>query len=61
LSVSGGKALRYTPIATVWVDGERQVAADKDLDELLRRSEISRTKLGMLLRAHADVWLLEPA
>ncbi len=55
----GGKAIHYTPIGTVWVDGERRMSAD-DIKSLLRRAGITQTRLGMLLRTHADVWLLEP-
>lgn len=57
----GGKAVRYEPIATAWVDGRVQKPADDKLDALLVRAGISRTKLGMLLRNHSDVWLVEPA
>jgi hypothetical protein len=56
-----GKAVWYEPIASAWVDGQVVQAADKDLDGLLKRGGITRTKLGMLLRNHADVWLLESA
>ncbi|HKZ98525.1 MAG TPA: hypothetical protein VJ326_02910 [Thermoplasmata archaeon] len=56
----GGKRLRYEPIATAWVDGERRMPPEDRLGLLLKRAEISRTRLGMLLRTHADVWLLEP-
>ena len=57
----GGKAIRYEPIASAWVDGQTVEAGPDRLDGLLRRGGISRTKLGMLLRNHADIWLLEPA
>jgi hypothetical protein len=57
----GGKAIRYEPIASAWVDGQTVEAAPDRLDGLLRRGGITRTKLGMLLRNHADIWLLEPA
>lgn len=53
-----GKPVRYDQIATVWVDGERKVAGDDKLPGLLKRAGISRTRLGMLLRNNADVWLL---
>ena len=55
----GAKTVRFLPIATVWVDGERRVAPDGKLEELLGRAGITRTRLGMLLRNHSDVWLLE--
>ncbi len=54
----GGKPMRYEQIATVWVDGERKVAADDRLPSLLKRAGITKTRLGMLLRNNADVWLL---
>lgn len=57
----GGKGVRYETIATAWVDGKVMTAPDDALDGLLTRAGISKTKLGMLLRNHADVWLLEPA
>jgi hypothetical protein len=57
----GGKAVRYETIATAWVDGTVKMPAEDKLEELLTRAGISRTKLGMLLRNHADVWILEPA
>jgi hypothetical protein len=57
----GGKALRYEPLATVWVDGERTLPETDRLTSLLKRAGISKTRLGMLLRNHADVWVLEPA
>ena len=56
----GGKPLKYEQIATVWVDGERKVAGDDRLNGLLKKAGISRTRLGMLLRNNADVWLLAP-
>ena len=55
-----GKPLKYEQIATVWVDGERKVAGDDRLNGLLKKAGISRTRLGMLLRNNADVWLLAP-
>jgi hypothetical protein len=57
----GGKAVRYETIATAWVDGTVKMPAEDKLEELLARAGISRTKLGMLLRNHADVWILESA
>lgn len=57
----GGKAVRYETIATAWVDGTVKMPAEDKLDALLARAGISRTKLGMLLRNHADVWILEPS
>jgi hypothetical protein len=55
-----GKGVRYETIATAWVDGETILPPADRLDGLLTRAGISKTKLGMLLRNHADVWLLEP-
>jgi hypothetical protein len=57
----GGNAVRYETIATAWVDGTVKMPAEDKLGALLARAGISRTKLGMLLRNHADVWILEPA
>jgi hypothetical protein len=57
----GDAAVRYEPIASAWVDGEVQLPDDPKLETLLKRAGISRTKLGMLLRTHSDVWILEPA
>ncbi len=56
-----GKGVRYETVATAWLDGQVIMAPDGQLDGLLARAGISRTKLGMLLRNHADVWILEPA
>lgn len=56
----GGKGVRYETIATAWVDGTVMMPPEDRLDPLLARAGISRTKLGMLLRNHADVWILEP-
>jgi hypothetical protein len=56
-----GKSVRYEPIASAWVDGQVVEAADDRIDGLLKRGGITKTKLGMLLRNHADVWLLESA
>ena len=53
-----GKPIRYEQIATVWVDGERKVASEDRLPSLLKRAGITKTRLGMLLRNNADVWLL---
>ncbi len=55
-----GKGVRYEQIATVWVDGERKIAAEDRLPALLKRAGITRTRLGMLLRNNAEVWLLSP-
>ncbi len=55
----GDRGVRYEPVATTWVDGEVQLPEDARLEPLLKRAGISRTKLGMLLRNHSDVWLLE--
>src|SRR6266699_1393831 len=52
---------RYEPVATTWVDGEVHLPEDAKLEPLLKRAGISRTKLGMLLRNHSDVWLIESA
>jgi len=57
----GDRVVRYEPIATTWVDGEVQLPEDAKLEPLLKRAGISRTKLGMLLRNHSDVWLIESA
>ncbi len=57
----GGKPIRYETIGTAWVDGDTMIPLEDKLDPLLARAGISRTKLGMLLRNHADVWILEPA
>ena len=57
----GGKGVRYEAIATAWLDGTVITAPEGQMDGLLVRAGISRTKLGMLLRNHADVWILEPA
>jgi len=55
-----GKAVGYETIATAWVNGQTILAPADRLDALLARAGISKTKLGMLLRNHADVWLVEP-
>lgn len=57
----GKDGVRYAPVASTWVDGEVQLPEGPKLESLLKRAGISRTKLGMLLRNHSDVWLLEPA
>ena len=57
----GDRVVRYEPVATTWVDGEAQLPDDAKLGPLLKRAGISRTKLGMLLRNHSDVWLIESA
>ncbi len=57
----GGKGVRYETVATAWVDGTVMMPGEDRLESLLARAGISRTKLGMLLRNHADVWILEPA
>ncbi len=56
-----GKGIRYEQIATVWVDGERKLAEEARLPGLLKRAGITKTRLGMLLRNNAEVWLLAPA
>ncbi len=53
-----GRPVGYEQIATVWVDGERKLAAADRLPSLLKRAGITRTRLGMLLRNNAEVWLL---
>lgn len=55
------RPVHYEPIATVWVDGSKRVPSPEKIDALLGRAGITKTKLGMLLRNHSDVWLLEPA
>jgi len=55
------EAVRYEPLASAWVDGAVQLPEGAKLEALLKRAGITRTKLGMLLRNHSDVWLLEPA
>jgi len=57
----GQDGLHYEPVATTWVDGKVQAPDDGKLEALLGRAGITRTKLGMLLRNHSDVWILEPA
>ena len=57
----GDDAVRYEPVAAAWVDGTVQLPEGPKLESLLKRAGITRTKLGMLLRNHSDVWLLEPA
>ncbi len=56
-----GKGIRYETVATAWVDGQTVLPPPDRLEGLLARAGISKTKLGMLLRNHADVWILEPA
>src|SRR5438552_129221 len=57
----GRDGVRYEPVAAAWVDGAVQLPEGPSLEALLKRAGISRTKLGMLMRNHSDVWLLEPA
>ena len=57
----GDAGVRYEPVAAAWVDGDVQLPEEPRLESLLKRAGISRTKLGMLLRNHSDVWILEPA
>ena len=57
----GEAGVRYEPVAAAWVDGEGQLPEGPKLESLLKRAGITRTKLGMLLRNHSDVWILEPA
>src|SRR2546422_941920 len=57
----GHDGVRYEPVASAWVDGEVQLPEGPNLESLLKRAGISRTKLGMLMRNHSDVWLIEPA
>src|SRR5438067_8466372 len=56
----GRDGVRYEPVASAWVDGDVQLPEGPNLEPLLQRAGISRTKLGMLMRNHSDVWLLEP-
>jgi len=57
----GRDGVRYEPVASAWVDGDVQLPEGPNLERLLERAGITRTKLGMLMRNHSDVWLLEPA
>lgn len=54
----GGKTVHYAQIATVWADGQRMVAGEAERKDLLKLAGISETKLRMLLRDNADVWIL---
>ena len=54
----GGKPLKYAQIEAVWSDGNRKVAPDEWLPLLLERAGISMTKLNMIARNNACVWLL---
>jgi len=54
----GGKIVHYAQVATVWADGQRMVAGDAERKGLLNQAGISETKLRMLLRDNADVWVL---
>ncbi len=56
----GSQGVHYEPVAAAWVDGTVQGPEGPKLESLLKRAGISRTRLGMLLRNHSDVWLLEP-
>ena len=53
-----GKTVRYAQMATVWPDGQRMVAPEEEMKGLLSRAGISETRLRMLLRDNADVWIL---
>ena len=55
----GKGGVRYEPVATAWVDGQVQLPEEAELESLLKRAGITRTRLGMLLRNHSDVWLLD--
>lgn len=57
----GKGGVRYEPVATAWVDGQVQLPDEAELEPLLKRAGITRTRLGMLLRNHSDVWLLDSA
>ena len=57
----GKGGVRYEPVATAWVDGQVQLPEEPELESLLMRAGITRTRLGMLLRNHSDVWLLDSA
>ena len=56
----GGKTVHYAQIAAVWPDGQRVIAHETERKELLRKANISETKLRMLLRDNAEVWVLWP-
>jgi len=56
----GGKDVRYSQIATVWVDGEKRLAEPEVRKALLKKAGISETQLNMYLRTNSDVWLLYP-
>ncbi len=53
-----GKSVHYSQIATVWPDGQRMVAPDAERKDSLKKADISETKLRMLLRDNAEVWIL---
>jgi len=55
---AAGKIVHYAQMATVWPDGQRMVAPEAERKELLKRAGLSETKLRMLLRDNADVWVL---
>ena len=55
---AAGKTVHYAQMATVWPDGQRMVAPEAERKELLKRAGLSETKLRMLLRDNADVWVL---
>jgi len=54
----GGKPLRYAQVAAIWSDGSRRVAPDEWLPLLLEKAGISSTKLNMMMRRNACVWVL---
>ncbi len=54
----GNKPVHYAQIATVWADGKRMIADENEKAGLLKKAQISDTKLTMLLRDNADVWVL---
>ena len=54
----GGKNVHYAQMATAWPDGQRMVASEHEIGDLLAKAGISVTKLLMLLRDNADVWVL---
>ena len=53
-----GESVHYAQIATVWPDGQRMVAPAEERNNMLKRAAISETKLRMLLRDNAEVWIL---
>ena len=56
----GGKKLKYAQVATTFYDGRTKKAPDEWLPILLEKAGITHTKLNMLLRNNACVWMLYP-